>query len=258
MAKKKQPEASAEVAVAGGTNRLPAKLGEGDYALFHVSPERVKSLIKSNIGNAGLSEFKLDQVKVPGTGVTTWSIETIRGEEETKELRGIIVAYKEPRAFWEDSFDSGGGDSAPDCSSADGITGVGNPGGACVTCEKAQFGTSIKPDGTLGRGQACGQKRSLFLLRGRSLIPLVVSLPPTSLKGVESYFLRLLGEAYEFFAVETVMKLVKDKNREGTVYSRVEFAVGRELTEEEINAVEAYAGSLEGIFDAHSEEAAAP
>ena len=102
MAKKKQDDEVTEVTA--GANRLPAKIEDGDYALFHITPERVKSLIAHNIGNAGLDEFKLDKVKVPGLGSTTWTIETLRGEEETKVIRGIIVAYKEPRSFWEESY----------------------------------------------------------------------------------------------------------------------------------------------------------
>lgn len=237
--------------VAPARSRIPAKIEEGDYALFHVSPERVKSLVEYNVGNKGINQFSLTRVSVPGTGVTTWTVDTLRGEEETKELRGIIVAYREPRAYWKESLEASGGGSPPDCNSEDGLVGKGSPGGSCMGCQFAEFGSEVRADGSPGRGQACKQMRTLFMLRGRSLLPMVINVPPSSLGAAENYFLNLLSEAYEFFAVETILTLEKDKNRDGVAFAKMTFRIGRELTDEEIAKVEAYAGSLKATFEAH-------
>lgn len=245
----KKKNGKAVTATSGG--RLPAKIEEGDYALFHVGADRVKSLVDYNVGNRGINQTSLDKITVPGTGVTTWTVETLRGDEEMKEIRGIIVAYREPRARWAESFDSSGGGTPPDCSSEEGLFGRGDPGGDCSACEFSRFGSEVRSDGSPGRGQACKQMRTLFVLRSRSLLPTTLVVPPSSLAAVESYFLRLLSEAYEFFSVETCITLEKDKNRDGIAYSKMAFTVGRELAEDEVNKVEAYAESLKGTFESH-------
>jgi len=65
------------------------------------------------------------------------------------ELPCIIIDGKNSRAFYRTAYDpkkAKGGDVAqPDCKSADGITGVGDPGGECKTCPMSQWGADGKP-----------------------------------------------------------------------------------------------------------------
>ena len=157
--------------------RALAKTSSPDYPIFSVDKERIKQLVARNIGNRGINAFNLTRIKVPSSGSTTWMIPGIGGEGEAKEVRGIIVAYREPRARWKDVFGASGGGVPPDCSSEDGLTGVGDPGGNCATCEFAQFGSAVGPNGQPSRGQACKQMRTLFLLNQEGILPYVVSIP---------------------------------------------------------------------------------
>jgi len=240
--------------------RALAKKERPDYPIFSVDKDRIKQLVERNIGNKGINAFNLVRVRVPASGSTTWVIPGIGGEREAKEVRGIIVAYREPRAFWQDPFGSSGGGVPPDCSSDDGLVGVGVPGGDCVACEKAQFGSGVGQDGRPSRGQACKAMRTLFLLNQEGILPYVVSVPPTSLSAIESYFLGLLNAMVDHAQVETILTLEKASNKDGLSYSKVSCRCpvdegGRPVTldDEDAARVGAYTDQLRSTFEAHRE-----
>lgn len=167
----------------------------------------------------------LDRVRVPAGGGTAWEVPTISGETESvKELKGIIVGAKDSRLYFSKKYD--GSNDPPDCFSDDGITGVGDPGGNCAECPLSKFGSG-------GERPRCAQRKLILLLRSDSVLPIVLNLPPSSLREVERYFMRLSAQRKTFFQVETTFKLEKDKSGDGIVYSRAIPVFSRFLTPEE-------------------------
>lgn len=208
-----------------------------NYALMKADNKAVSEILSANLGAHGsLDQFTLDRIKVPAGGGTTWTVPSLEGPQEMKEVNGIIIAWSEQRGYWETPFEESGGGSPPDCSSRDSVIGIGRPGGECLKCPLAQFG-SADPKGKQKRedvrGQACKQVRLLFVLLENSMIPLVVSIPPTSLKGAKQYFLRLAGNSIPYYGVVTRLLLRKDKNKDGIEYSAVDFIKAGSLNEEQ-------------------------
>lgn len=213
------------------------------YAIVRAAQEGTGALaeiMRENIGAGGITPFDLDRVKVPSGAGSAWEIPTLTGDTDVaKSFDGIIVAWREPRAYWKLSIDDGGGGAPPDCSSEDGVLGVGDPGGACKSCPYAQFGSG-KDD----RGQACKQMRLLFVVRENSLLPIALFAPPTSIKNIRKYFMRLASENRRYSSVVTNFSLSKDTSGGGVEYSKVEVKVVRMLEPEEAAAAYEYSTGI--------------
>ena len=80
---------------------------------------------------AGL-EFSIDRVKLPAGGGTAFEVPAEDGEdtEMVKDITGVILYNHLAYAYYASAF--AGGHAAPDCSSIDGATGIGTPGGHCL------------------------------------------------------------------------------------------------------------------------------
>jgi hypothetical protein len=214
-----------------------------EYAIVKTDSSQLQQIIRDNIGGQ-IGAFDLDRCKVPAGGGTNWELPTLEGIQEIKELQGVIVHFSDPRAYWEVPFDESGGGSPPDCSSTDGYTGRGVPGGECQECPLAAFGSAPQRGDKPSRGQACKQMRFLFLARPDSIIPLLVVAPPTSLRELKQYFIRMAGEMVNFASVVTELTLVKDKNSDGITYSRIVPRMVKRLSETEYARVKEYADAL--------------
>ena len=193
--------------------------------------------LKSNLEGESLSPMDLDRVGVPAGGGVSWCIPTLAGDETTQEIVGVIVGVQNCRAYWSGDF-AGGGDP-PDCVSEDNVTGVGEPGGVCKTCPNAQFGSDSR-----GKGQSCKQIKRIFLLRPASMLPLVITLPPTSIRPATRYLLRLAGAGLKYQAAVTRITLEKTQNSEGIKYSVATFALAGNLDPGQAAAMEDYAKSM--------------
>lgn len=169
-----------------------------------------------NLQGESIDEFDLDRVRVPAGGLTVF--ETPEGDA-VKEIEGIIVQVQQRRAYWEKAFGDGG-NVPPDCSSTDGLVGIGDPGGNCAHCPFNQFGTAVKQDGSAGRGKRCRESRALFLIRAEDHLPLVIVAPATSIKGVKQYLMKLPVRRTQ---AVTKLTLVKDKSADGIEYARIVF-----------------------------------
>ena len=217
------------------------------YAVLKADPEQIKAVIADNLGGTQVTEFDLDRVRVPAGGGRIWQIPGLDGDEDTKTVDGVIVAWREPRAYWTDGIDSTGGGTPPDCSAQDGQHGIGDPGGDCAKCPMAQFGSALK-DGKQARGQACKQTRLLVMVRPDDLLPLVVVAPPSSLRAVRHYFLRLASKGVPYHGVVTRLGLAEDKNKDGIKYSVIDPQVQTRLGKEEAERMKAYAAQLAPVF----------
>lgn len=220
---------------------VPAK----DYAVLQQDPSGLLETIQTNMGDEEISPFDLDAVKVPSGGGSAFEVPTLDGVEPQKELSGVIVHHKVARAFWRQGIEEGGGNTPPDCSSDDGKVGHGDPGGYCKTCPYSQFGSDAE-----GRGQACKQFRQLFLLPPDSYLPIVVTVPPTSLKNVKNYLFRLTSKQIPYYTVVTRLSLEKQKNSQGIEYSVIRPELGERLDEANAAAMKEYAEAIKPYLSA--------
>lgn len=118
------------------------------------------------------------RVKIPGGGSLQFEIPSDDPEnpDYTKYIEGVILYNHDTCAYWPEGSEYDD-NVTPLCSSVDGKTGYGAPGGICATCALNQYGSVEK-----GKGKACKNMRNLYILRSGEHMPMLLSLPPTSLR----------------------------------------------------------------------------
>lgn len=104
-----------------------------------------------------------------------------------KEIEGVILLRKAGKAYWEVSLDDSTETTPPNCVSEDGLMGTGTPGGPCRVCPLNAFESASK-----GKGKACKDKVDLFLLTKTGIMPMIIQVPPTSLKNLKQYGMILM------------------------------------------------------------------
>lgn len=225
------------------------------YAITKFEEGDLRDIITENLGGGAISAQDLVRVTVPAGGSTTFRVPTLEGEDEKKEVYGIIIHIKNQRVYWAEPFSGGG--SPPDCISEDNLTGVGEPGGNCLTCPFAQFGTAVRQDGNKGKGQACSQQRLLFVLQPDSLLPIAVKAPPSSLKATQSYLVQLTTDGVPKNAVITKITLARDKSSDGIEFSKLELQKAGEVPADTLKFIKGYAKEIRPHLDAAASRIAA-
>ena len=219
----KKTTKSAELATQGVSFDNPA-LTEG--------LEDTLDILQANLGadsTVGLGD--LDRVRVP-SGARTFIVPTLEGDENENEIEGIVLLARTARAYWPTNTI---GDDPPQCYSDDGVTGHGNPGGACASCKLAQYGSAahyIEGASKDSNGQACKQSALVFLLTEDGFLPKVLRLAPTSLKAWRQYMIALTGRKLHHLDVLTTFTVELDKNDAGQPFSRVVPRFGGRLSAE--------------------------
>jgi hypothetical protein len=210
------------------------------FVIFKTEIAEIREAMNANLGDAGLTAGDFERIKVPAGGGTAWTTQGLDGEELVKELSGIIIAWRDSRAYWSVPMEESDGNMPPDCYSLDARTGTGKPGGDCHQCALAEFGSDPKSE-----GQACKLIRQLFLIREDNLLPEVVNLPPTSLKPARQYFLRLASKGVPCYSVITKIALEKTKNAQGIAYAKAALTSGGRLTPEQAQRAKDYAAMID-------------
>jgi hypothetical protein len=156
-----------------------------NFATFAMSEEDKTELLEDLIGTGGLNRTSLPKIKVPAGGSRAWDL----GEgEPVSKIKGIILAKKEVKVFYLSSDTLG---TPPDCSSEDCIKGTGiiRQGQSmkvtreCRSCPNNQWGSSPKG----GKGKACSDRLIMAILLEDSLLPMVLNVPPTSIKAMDNF-----------------------------------------------------------------------
>lgn len=209
----------------------------------------------------GLGTVPYDRVKIPSGGGIAFELpgETDEDTESATELVGVILYHHPVNSYWKEKFE--GGNEQPDCASQDGKHGVDRETGEikdCANCPYNQFGS----DG--GNGKACKNVHRIYMLREGNPVPLILSLPPTSLKYMRDYISkRILLKGMRCYHAVTKITLKKERSAGGITYSRAAFTFVDKLTPEQIVASEAMANSIKQLdsridVDGSDYETAAP
>ena len=190
--------------------------------------EAINQAIATNISSGGITDVDLPRITVSGGGNSRFIMPTLEGEESHEDITAVIVYYRETRAYFKTAFGKGIGKQPPDCTSSDGITGKGKPGGECSRCPLAEYGSAEE-----GSGQACRQHLQPFVLCGDSLLPQIVSLPPTSRKPVHQFLLKLIAQGIPYHHALVRFELEKTQNASGIQYGKARLRFIRRLSAEE-------------------------
>lgn len=253
-----------------------------DYQIMTTDLSELREAIQASTNGQKIDAFQLDMIRVPSGGMTAWTVPDIMessGERIEKTIEGIVVLQRSIRSYWRIGFDEraaqGVGKAPPDCSSQDGKWGIGHPDGhpdlleekpseagefaytvydmdgnetegrkptrryACDSCPLAQFGS-----GKDGRGQACRQNRLLFLLTEDSALPMVIKVPPSSLKVVQGFFLKLSGKAIPPWGVVMAFGLKKVSGSANIEYAEIVPGIVARLDPEALRRIVATAEAL--------------
>lgn len=192
----------------------------------------------------------LVRVKFPSGGSTSWIVNKGGEDKLFKELTGVLVLQAPQRVFWTDPDPKG---VPPECMSIDGKTplpgglysptgplAAKNPGGTCKNCPMAQWGSDLK-----GRaGQACKERKLLFLMTEGSLLPTLVTVPPASLKIIRSFVIGLASEGVGYWGAEISLGLKEATSKDGQKYAELVPRVVRYLGEAEADVTEQYKGMV--------------
>ena len=206
------------------TNKRGTALTQRDTGFLRLAHFDMAGMMADELDGLDIS---FERIKIPSAGSMVFEVPGENpGEPDTvREFCGVILYHHPVYTYYRTPYT--GGNNPPDCGSLDGITGRGDPGGYCRTCPYNQFGS-----GDNG-GKACKNRRRLYILREEEIFPLLLSLPPSSLREFSKYVKRLLSRGWKSNSVVTRFSLQKATNAGGITYSRAQFAVDRPLTTEE-------------------------
>lgn len=184
-----------------------------------------------------------DRIKIPTGGGLTFEIpgDDPNNPDVVKEIIGVIVDHHPINAYWSQKFE--GQNNPPDCSSLDGKIGIGVPGGNCKTCPYNQFGSD-----PTGRGKACKNMHRIYILREGDMFPLLLTLPPTSLKPFADYLAkRIITKGLRSYGVITKITLKKATNNTGIVYSQAQFQLVGILDAKLVEQMKVYSDEIKSI-----------
>jgi hypothetical protein len=223
-----------------------AEVNPSSFRALSMPTKQIATLIRQNMGTAA-NIFDLDRVKVPAGGSLQWTVPTLKGQVDVPVIEGILLMMKDNRSYWDKKFGTGG-KQPPNCSSTDMRRGIGMPGGDCQRCPFSQYGSAIGMDGKPGRGQACKHIRMALFLRQEEVLPIVLLIPPSSVKNSMKYGLRLASAGVPYSSVVTQLRLTRSQNAAGIDYSTIDFAMARILEPEEIARSLEIAKALKDAF----------
>jgi len=182
------------------------------------------------------------RVKIPSGGGLAFEVpgDDPENPDAEKELVGVIVDHHPVNAYWADKY--AGANNPPDCSSMDGKVGMDQDGNRkpCNSCPMNEWGTAED-----GRGKACKNMHRLYIIREGEMLPLLLTLPPTSLKNLSDYIaLRIVSKGMRSYGVVTKVSLKKAQNAGGINYSQAVFAVAGTLAPEQVAAMSEYSQGI--------------
>jgi hypothetical protein len=163
--------------------------------------------IQENFEGEELSHRELFMMMPNMKGEDRWNgVETEDGLESFKELKGVILYVGSTRARFEGEY--GRGSKIPLCTSADGITGHGDPGIACAECEFGNFGAN-------GEIPECDQKKPMYVLipEVSPVLPVVFNIPATNFGALKKYKATLSRFGNRLYDVETRFTLRSEKTQ---------------------------------------------
>lgn len=189
--------------------------------------------------------IEFDRVRIPSGGGLAFEVpgDDPDNPDTVKEIVGVIVDHHPINAYWAEKYS--GANNPPDCSSMDGKTGETRSGEKrpCNSCPNNAWGSD-----TDGVGKACKNMHRIYILREGDVFPLLLTLPPTSLKNFANYLAkRVITKGKRSHEVVTKIALKRATSRTGITYSQASFALAGILAPEAAEKVAKYAAEIKPI-----------
>jgi hypothetical protein len=222
---------------------------DGEYPILNVHAQAADAMRFVTKSAFDMSAWDMPRIKVPRGGECLWQYMTAEGPVSSEYLSGILVFFKEGRDFWPVVYGSGEGSVPPSCSSLDGRTGVGDPGGNCLTCPWNQWGSRAQIDTSRpeSNAKACRHTARLFIAQAGSSMPTLIVAPPTSLKRIRQYAMSLAGLGFYYFGVETHLGLIPVQSG-GFPVAQINPVKGRVLNSQQCLKSRSMLESFESMF----------
>jgi len=198
----------------------------------------ISELIRQELDGFDLT---FDKVKIPSGGGLAYELPGEDGEPiPVPEFSAVILYHHPLNVYYKTAYQ--GGNAPPDCFAVDGKLGVKQETGevcCCDSCPLNEFGSADD-----GFGKACQNRRHLYILREGECLPMLLSLPATSLTAMREYTKTLLRTRCSSDTVVTRFGLQKavskntgkdenGKEKGNITYSQVKLKKERGLTAEE-------------------------
>ena len=149
------------------------------------------------------------------------------------QLVGVIIARQATRGLWEE------GSKIPLCSSLDCVSGRtrADEHGSyairpCAGCESDEWGSATEGD-KKRKGKACKEMRRVALMAEGALLPIQISIPPSSLKAFDQYIRDRLSVKVSDLTAEAAFILVPESSG-GYSYAIIKPKLGKKLKPLEI------------------------
>ena len=177
------------------------------------------------------------RVKIPAGGSLQFEIPSDDPEnpDYTKYIEGVILYNHDTGAYWPEGSEYDD-TVTPLCSSVDGKTGYGAPGGVCASCALNQYGSVEK-----GKGKACKNMRNLYILRSGEYMPMLLSLPPTSLRPYSDFVSTIFAARRRPIYAGVVQIGLKRVDNGSNTYSVATFRLLSRLEGEKLLQIKQYA-----------------
>lgn len=204
---------------------------------FQIAPitDEISNIIKEELD--GLGQIPFDSVKVPSGGGLAFELpgDDPDSPETAQDITGVIVHHHPVNAYWKNAYT--GGSEQPDCSSIDGKVGFEVATGElhnCEDCPYNQYGSAS--DGS--NSKACKNGHRVYILREGEVLPLLLTLPPTSLRAIKDYLAkRIVLKGKRSWHVLTRITLKREQNANGIKYSSCVFAKAGDLNQQQLEAL---------------------
>lgn len=200
------------------------------YAIFAPNATNdLREAIQMNIESGVKKRDLFTKISMPLGGNTIFNYQTAEGEVAATTLTGIVLYVGSDRAYYPNPY---GVDKFPHCFSTDGKTGVGDPGGNCMSCINNQFGNNNTP-------KPCGEKKPIYVLMKDDILPIVINATSMSFDAWKQYGLFLMRKGLTYNKVETVFSLVqKVRKTDGkTKVSTLSFTMGNKIDAETVQMI---------------------
>lgn len=206
----------------------------------------------------GVDDLQFDRVKIPSGGGLVFQIpgDDPDRPESAEEIIGVVIDDHAVSALWLDAYT--GENNPPDASSLDGRSqivtdecltkcrerGLPEPTSDLKTCPYNQWG-SVALLGGDGNGKATKNMHRLYVLRPGETIPILVTLPPTSVKAWTNFKAkRIVGRGLRVPEVVVRLTLRQEKSNTGIPYSVAVPALVDRLPEDQAAGMVAYRESI--------------
>ncbi len=202
-------------------------------------PEKVQEQLADDAAaNMEGVEPRLPKVIMPTGKGKDFTIENHSEEDiETKEFVGVILYQSAANAWWEQKF--GQGDAVvPDCASHDGITPSSQykhlQSDTCAKCKHNQFGSAVDDAGEKAPGKACRNVKRVVVLRmDDPEIPVLMTVPPSSIPSFNDYMVTLKKKKRPHWSVGTKFFIKTQSNKRGIDFPQVQFEIAGFVNKEE-------------------------